>query len=376
MSKKTTADTATRRKKKTALAKKETSKPATQPVKKKFRLPSTRKEFIALCALPFVRMYRHMRYTRATAAHRSFVLTRRRDIPKASPMPGFFRFTHDVLKQLWRDRRIFFPLLLTYVFASVMLIGVVQGNAFNQVNEVIDEVSTEDNSIFDPVTRGIVVASSSLVGALNSGMSDIQQLYMSVLYVFALLVVVWLLRRSMAGHQVTVRDGIYNAGAPIVPVYTLIVIGLIQALPAAVIVLLFMAANSSGALSGGIDTAMFTVAAFLSIVLTLYFMTTTLFALMIVTVQGTYPLRAYRAAKKVILGQRRRVLFRLLWMVFVAVLSWFLVLVPATIIVNAVQLNSSPIIPIVVQFMTGFIIVFAAAYSYMLYRRMIDEPVK
>ena len=360
--------TSSEQRKKSAPSKKVT------PLKHRKKFPRlTWKGIFALAALPFVRVYRRLRSKRATATHKTFVLTRQRDIPKSSKIEGYVVFARKTFKTIWQNKRVFAPFLLVYTVASLALFGVVQGSAFRSVNETLDTINQEE-SVIDPLTRGVIVATSSLVGSLNSGLSEIQQLYMSVVYVFAALVVVWLLRNLLAGNEVKLRDGIYNAGAPIVPVYSLLVVGVLQALPAAVAVFIYVTVNATGVLNGGIESAMFAAALFLTIVVTLYFMTTTLFALMVVTVQGTYPLRAYSLARRIILGQRMRVLFRLVWMLAIVATLWFLVVVPSVVVVNAVQLNNSVIVPLVVQGMTGFSILYASTYCYLLYRRMIDDP--
>jgi hypothetical protein len=119
---------------------------------------------------------------------------------------------------------------------------------------------------------------------------------------------------------------------------------------------------------------MFVAALFLMAVLTLYFMTTTLFALFIASIPGTYPLKAYRAARQIVAGQRLRLLLRLVWMVVVILIAWFIVLVPTIIIVNSIGAGDSWAIPIAYQLVVITSIVYATAYGYLLYRRMIDEP--
>jgi len=119
---------------------------------------------------------------------------------------------------------------------------------------------------------------------------------------------------------------------------------------------------------------MFSVVLFFIIVLTLYFLLTTLFAFMIATIPGTYPLKAYRIAKKIVTGQRVRLLMRLFWLALVIALIWYVVLIPIAIIVNALSLNDSSVIPVAVQLTKGFLLIYGASYCYLLYRKMINDP--
>ena len=327
-------------------------------------------------ASPFVRFYARLRHARASASHQSFVLTRRRDTPSKPKLEGFIAFTVSVFRTLWEAKGLFSRFLALYFVLAVVMVGVIQGTNMETINTVIDSANeASSGAIAEPLTRAFVVVTSSLSGSLNSNLTEVQQFYMLALYIFVALVTVWLLRQQLASKKVTLRDGLYSAGAPLIALYVLVAVALLQLIPVALAILAYTTAVSGGFINGGIEAAMFSVALFLAGVLTLYFMLTTLFALMIATIPGTYPFKAYATAKKIIIGQRLRLLMRLFWMALVLALIWYVVLIPVALVVNAFGWNNTLVIPVAVQVMTGFLLIYGTSYCYLLYRRMIDDPV-
>lgn len=344
--------------------------PKSQPIRAWYQ------KAIVLATEPLIRSYKKLRDSRLQATHQSFVLTRKRDKAKKPKLEKLIPFTINVFKTLWESKGIFSRFLALYFVLALLMVGLIQNTNISTVNEAIDTVKESGTTqLEEPLSRAFVVVTSSLSGALNSNLSEVQQFYMLALYIFVALVTIWLLRQRMAAKKVNLRDGLYSAGAPLIALYVLVAIGIAQLIPAALGVLAYSVATSGGFINGGIEAAMFSIALFFIVVLTLYFMLTTVFAFMIATIPGTYPLQAYKTAKKIITGQRLRLLFRLLWLAVVIVLIWYVVLIPVAIIVNALNANNSPVIPVAVQLVTGFCLIYGSSYFYLLYRRMIDDPV-
>lgn len=320
---------------------------------------------------PFVRA----KQARAAAPHQSFSLTRKRDKPKKPRLESFIPFTVNVFKTLWVSKGLFFRFLVLYFVMSVLMIGIIQGNNLATVNELIDTVGEETDVVSGPFSKAFIVVTSSLGGALNSNLTEVQQFYMLAIYVFVALVTVWLLRQRLADKAVKLRDGLYSAGAPMIAIFVLVLIAVLQLLPFALVTLVYTVAVSSGFVGDGIEAGLFVGALVLVAALTLYFMTTTLFALMIATIPGTYPINAYKTAKKIVIGQRSRLLVRLLWLALVIALIWYLVLIPVALVVQSFGWDSSYVLPVFVQLVTGFGLIYGTSYVYLLYRRMIDDPV-
>ncbi len=321
------------------------------------------------------RQWKRARQTSKAAPHRSFSLTRGRDKPKKPRLEGFIPFTVKVFQTLWGSKGLFLRFLLLYLTLSVMMIGIIQGNNLTTVNELVGVIGEETGTGSGPFSKAFIVVTSSLGGALNSNLSEVQQFYMLALYIFVALTAVWLLRQRLADKSVKLRDGLYSAGAPMIAIFVLVLVAIMQMLPFALATLVYTVAEAGGFIGDGIEAGLFVGALVLLAALTLYFLTTTMFAMMIATIPGTYPLKAYRTAKKIVVGQRARLLVRLLWLALVIALVWYLVLIPVALIIQSFGWESSYVLPVFVQLVTGFGLIYGASYIYLLYRRMIDDPV-
>lgn len=318
---------------------------------------------------------RRLRALRARRAHKSFALTRKRDIPKRAKLPGYIAFTVGVAQTIWEFRQVFLVLLLLYVVASLLLIGYSQQDQYRSLTDALGDVVKEagENGI-DAVTQIGGLFGATLLGSLNSDFTQIQQFYLIGLYVVMWLVVVWLLRHLLAGNKVRVRDGLYNAGAPLIPSMCIVALMLLQALPGALGVLVFTITSQNSVVSSGVAAMCFGVLAALLVILSLYWISSSFLALLIVTLPGTYPMKAVRGASEIALGRRMQLLFRLLWLILLLLLIWVVVLVPALLIDFWIKVSWLPLVTLAIQVATGTSLIFGAAYVFLLYRRMIDDP--
>lgn len=306
-------------------------------------------------------------------AHKSFRLTRRRDIPKRPQLPGYISFSRQVIGTLFSFRKPFAWLLVVYVAASLVLIGVSQQEQYRELTEVLTQASTSGEDTIDTATQVAALFGSAVFGSFSGSLTEIQQFYLIMLYIVSWLVIVWMLRHLLAGSVVRFRDGLYNACAPLISTICIFALMVLQALPGALGLLVFSLSTQNSVLSGGVAAMMFGVAALLLAALSLYWLTSSFFALLIVTLPGTYPMAAIRGASDIALGRRTSLLFRLLWLVLLLLLLWAIIVVPALLIDFWVKISWLPLVTVAVQIATGASLIFGVSYIFLLYRRMIDD---
>lgn len=309
--------------------------------------------------------------------HRSFKRTYRRDYIRSLKLPGYWAFTVKVWQMLWRHRRIFGLLLILYTAASLLLGGITNQDTYQQISDLLNKSAGE-------VIKG-TWGSAGQAGLLlfsvfmtPGNFTAEQQIYLVISGVMLWLATVWLLREIMAGRKPRMRDGLYSSGSPIIASVLVLLIGIIQLIPIAVAALVYAGLATTGLLTEGLGMMLFWSFAVIVVALVLYWMTPTFIALVIVTLPGMYPLRAMRAAGDIVIGRRLRILYRLLWMLLIAFLGWMAVMIPVVLfdtgIKNAVPaIKSVPIVPVVAALMSSLTAVWASAYIYMLYRRVVDD---
>lgn len=322
---------------------------------------------------------RHIQDFKSRRPHRSFRLTRRRDYTRSLQLPGYWAFSNYVFRTLWEKKRLFGLLTLVYAVLSGLVVGTASQDIYTQLGDTLKETSGDifEGNMGEIGKAGLLLA-ATISGGANATPTEGQQIYGAIFILLTWLTTVWLLRNILAGHAVRLRDGLYNAGAPIVATFFVGIVLLIQLLPLGLAFLGYSAAVSSGLLSGGVAAMVFWMVASLLAVLSLYWVTSTIIALVVVTLPGMYPVRALRVAGDLVIGRRLRILLRLLWMLLGIVVSWAVVMIPIVIFDTWLKgtwpaIASFPTIPLALLAASSVTVVWAASYVYLLYRKVVDD---
>ena len=218
---------------------------------------------------------------------------------------------------------------------------------------------------------------SGATGAFSAQMTEVQQVYAGLLSLLLWVTIVWLLRAIMTGAKPKLRDGLYSAGSPLVATAIIGGIMIIQALPAALGVLIYSAASATSLLGEGAIAMLIFIGSLLLVVLSIYLLISSFFATIIVTLPGMYPWRALRAAGDLVIGRRLRLLYRVSWMILVVCLFWMLAMLPAVLLGTWMQKVSwlawVPLVPVALVFATASGMVFSCTYVYLLYRKVVED---
>lgn len=318
----------------------------------------------------------------ARRPHRSFRLTRRRDYARSLKLPGFVAFTFQVNKTVWGYRKYFLWMVVIYALLTAGLVGIGSQATYSNLTDMLRESSEE---VFQGNLGELSKASLLFITVAGAGLSETptegQQIYSVLIGFLVWLTTVWLLRQLLAGNKVKLRDALYNAGSPIISTLLLGVVLVVQLLPVGIAVLGYSAAAATGLLAGGVEAMLFWISAALLGTLSLYLITTTFIALIIITIPGMYPMRALKTAGDIVVGRRLRILLRLVWAGLCIALSWALILIPFILLDSWLkgvwpQIEWLPIIPVVILILGCASVVWLASYVYLLYRKVVDDNAK
>jgi hypothetical protein len=318
----------------------------------------------------------------ARRPHRSFRRTYRRDYVRSLQLPGYWSFTYYVQKMLWSNRKIFLYVISIYVILTVVLVSFASEDTYMQLRDTLD--TTGDNAFggfWGEITKAGLILAAGATGSLNNAQAGAQaqnQIYAVIIGLLAWLTTVWLLRAVLAGRKPRMRDGLYNAGAPIIPTFLVASVIIVQLIPMALAIFAYNSAVVSGLLKGGVEAMMFWSVAGLLVILSLYWITSTLLALVVVTLPGMYPLQALRTAGDLVVGRRLRILLRLLWMAFMVIVAWVIVVIPIILFDGWIKSAWEgiwwlPLVPITLLIMGSMTVIWVAAYVYLLYRKIVDD---
>lgn len=316
----------------------------------------------------------------ARRPHRSFRRTMRRDYVRTLKLPGYWSFTNYVRKTLVKNKKTFLCLVALYGVLSLVLVGLVSQDNYTTLSDTLRTTGGEIfNGNWGQIGQAGLLLVAGMAGNFNGQLTESQQIYAIALLLLTWLTTVWLLRSQLAGiDKPRLREGLYNAGAPILSTFAVLLVAVLQLLPVAVAAAGFGAALASGLFDGGVAAMMFWTVAALLLALSLYWMTSTLIALVVVTLPGMYPLRALKIAGDLVIGRRLRVLLRFLWLVFTIVLVWAIVMIPVLLFDSWLKglwpaVANIPLVPAVMLVLSSFSVMWAASYVYLFYRKVVDD---
>lgn len=311
--------------------------------------------------------------------HRSFRLTRRRDYVRTLDMPGYWSFTNYVRKTLWGNKKLFGSLTILLVVMTVVVSGFGAQEVYSQLSTTLEETGGYlfEGSWGAVGQAGLLLASTVTTG-LSPDLTEAQSVIGVLLGFFGWLITIWLLRNTLAGHKPRLRDGLYNSGSPILSTLLVGFVIMVQLLPAAIGLIVYTAAQSSGMLESGFAAMLIWVGVGLLGLISLYWITSSFIALVVVTLPGMYPMHAIKAAGDLVIGRRLRVLLRLFWLGFIVVLTWSLLVIPTILFDSWLKdmvpsIAWLPLVPIIILTMSSLTLVFSASYTYLLYRRIVDD---
>lgn len=205
-----------------------------------------------------------------------------------------------------------------------------------------------------------------LIGSSGGASNQSAGAYQFFLGLIASLAIIWALRQLYSDTQIRVRDAYYKGMAPLVPfVLVLLVVGL-QLLPMLIGSSIYSTVVGNGIAVTAVEK-LFWLILFLGLsAVSLYFVSSSLIALYIATLQDMTPLKALRSAKQLVKNRRWIVVRKLLF------LPVALLLAAGTIMLPVIAL-----IPIIAPWLffalTILALVTTHTYIYTLYRELIRE---
>ncbi len=321
----------------------------------------------------FTKLTRKNRDFKKRRPHRTFRRTRQRDYRRSLKLPGYIAFTNQVWQMLWRNRKMFLKLFILYALLSALIVGVLSQADYSSLRDTLN--STDEDLGFG---KWLALITGAATGSASASSNETQQIFSAVLLLMGWLTIVWLLRQIMVGNRVKLRDGLYSSGSPILATVVVALVMVLQMLPFAIAMLAYSALTGAGIIN--VNVAIENMAAWFALavigVLTLYWLTSSFIALVIVTLPGMYPFRALKAAGDMVVGRRLRILLRLIWMIVPMAILWALILVPAVLADDKWQISWLPLVPIAMLLLSTATLMWIATYIYMLYRKVVDDDAK
>lgn len=279
----------------------------------------------------------------------------------AKPLPGAFRLMKANLIHIFKYRRIFLGICLVYFLLSLVLVtGLLGSSNLSEVKNSLHEVISGN---FQQITTGVALF-GILVSGTGGAVSQAGSTYQTMLVVLMSLVMIWTFRQTYAKEKIKVKQAFYKSTHPLIPfLLVLAVIGM-QLLPLVAGTAVYGIVTSQGLAVTSVEKFLWALLLLCTILLTLYMISSSIFALYIVTLPDVTPMQALRSARDLVYNRRWAVMRKILFLPVALFVIAAVVMIPILL-----YLTSVAQITFIILGMFGMVIMHG--YIYKLYRELL-----
>lgn len=310
--------------------------------------------------------------------HKSFRRSYREDYKRDLEVPGILSHAMQTFKVIFKNWRVFLPFLVLIVAANALLVGLMSQSTYKDFQNTIDEAShtIAGGEIGDVGKAALLLVSTITTGGFKVDMTEAEGVYAIVIFLVVWLVTIYILRHIFAGNKIKLRDGLYNAGSPIISTFAIFIIVFIECIPLFLYIVVQAAAIETGFLNTPFYALVFFIFAMLMLIISGYLLSSSLIALIAVTAPGLYPMKALDAASDLMAGRRFKFLIRVISLLLTIAIMWAVVMVPVIVFDLWMKTfewaQAIPFVPIMLMTMTVFSEIYLTTYLYIYYRWMLD----
>lgn len=246
---------------------------------------------------------------RKNSSYRSFRMSKRIKPPVQKSLPTIPVLLRQTVRHIWQNKRVFLGVIAIYILLNLIFVkGFASTVDLGGIRSDLIESGTAAGTEVNVALLGV------LFGSGNTATTDVGTLYQSIILVLTSLGFIWLFRQTSTDNKnaVKIKQPFYEGMAPLVPfLLVLCVIGL-QLLPMLAGVGILSTVLSNGLAVTFVEQFVWALLTLSLTLLSFYMISSSMFALIIVTLPGTQPLGALRSARKVVQYRRAQLMRKLL----------------------------------------------------------------
>ena len=286
-------------------------------------------------------------------------------IAKKSNSPKGYKSVFGLIKEsaliLNANSKTFIKILLIYAVVYIVLVlgfsspGTVSNISSNPKSGINTELSKLSSSF---TSLGLLLNSSS-----SNSTNPSASVYGLILFIILSLVLIWTIKEINKGNKVKAKEAYYKSMTPFIPFVIVLVIMAIQLIPISIAFVLYNYVIVGGVAVGFIEHLIWAIAIVLLAVVSFYFITSSVFALLMTSLEGLTPMDSLRRAKKLVKGQRLILSMKLIFLfLFISIV------ISLIMILDIIALPA--IAPWLLQVLLLVAIVFAYLYIFSLYKEL------
>jgi hypothetical protein len=265
-----------------------------------------------------------------------------------------------ILKKYWKT---FIIVTLVYALLYIVFVrGLSGGLDLSSIRQSLDrdKGTTSLSTGISLFTYLVGNSSTTQNSSVNAGV------YQTLLLIIVSLALIWALRQSYNNNKVRARDAFYKGMYPVIPFILILVVVGLELIPLLIGASVYSAVTTNGISVGGLETTFWAIGFAVMALVSLYLITSSIFALYIVTLPDMTPLKALRSARQLVKRRRLIVMRKILFLPLIIVIGALIIMVPVVLLVTV----TASWIFLILSFIC---LVFIHSYLYALYRELINE---
>ncbi len=282
---------------------------------------------------------------------------------RKNKLPDVWRLSADSLRLVWRGKGALSGIILWFGLAYLIIVTGFSGGS--NVVAIKQQFSGFFHGNFSQLDSGLGVY-AVLLGSVGNSSNGTSISVAAFVIVVAILALIWAYRQIVNGTTIRIRDAYYRGMYPLIPFLGILLIISLELLPIIAGISLYTFATYNHVAVDLVEKSLFGLLALSLSALSLYWLSSSLLALYIVTLPDMTPMRALKSAKPLVQNKRLAIILRILYLPLVLLIISLVIIVPIIIVLSvAAQL--------VFMLLSLVFIVIANAYMYNLYRELIED---
>ncbi len=276
-------------------------------------------------------------------------------------LPSGAKIFYRSVNHLIKNKKLFGGLLIIYTVLTVLLV-----KGFGVTNN-LPQLKTSLESLFKGSTANLTTGVTLFGFLLGSGAapSDVAGAYQTMLLIIISLAVIWALRQTYSKTKISLRDTFYKGIYPLIPFLIVVFVIGLQLIPLLLANTLYSFVFGNGLAVTALEKVLWGLLFFLLAVLSLYMITSSIFAVYIVTLPDLTPMQALRSARELVRFRRWTIMRKLILLPLALLIIGGIIVIPTILLFTSI----AEWVYFVLTLMSLLII---HSYIYTLYRELIS----
>jgi len=293
------------------------------------------------------------------AEHKSFKLSKRIKHYNR-PIAGPITLTKYTFRPFIKHWRLYAGIVLVYLVLNVIFVhGFGSGIDLAALKESIQNNKAADQGNFATATTLFSYLLTS-----NGGSSAGTGLFQTLLVLLVSLSIIWTLRQITVESKIRIRDAFYKSTGQLIPFILVLSVVALQLIPLIAANWLITNIIGGGIASAAVERFVTYIIAGLFTLLSLYMLSSSLFALYIVTLPDMTPFKALKGARKLVMHRRWTIMRKIIFLPFLLIITGAAIMLPMLLLLPSFASWMYFVLSLLIPFVIH-------SYMYSLYRELL-----